>query len=261
MLLLVSFFITCRDNHLVNSVENSRFKIKTETEFGINTSKVFMRAMYEYYDNGLLKSVNRSPQGRYMYSREEYYYNSKDKLAKKIRYGYGYFSIDTVLYSYDNIGKLSLEFTIITTPAYTVYESTTYKYNNIELLIEKTHKPYYDSTARYRYTYEYTGPLLVKEIEYDGNTIIRYFEYEYCNRMKTKELVFTPSNLLESKTIYSYEDGLLINEKSYYPWYGFTVIDGEKIYNYNSNNELEGVIIHEPSISSYVDHRIHYEYY
>ncbi len=234
-------------------------KIKTETGYQMNTSRIIQRIEYEYYPNGLLKSKKLTYPGQTFDKIHHYYYDHAENLIIEIILE-GSVSSDTIFSRYDPLNKLIQKETIRSSSSFAYRDTVFYQYDQEGKLIEWNKKdPYSQFKTIHREKYEYTAGLLSKVYFYENERVIHTFEYRYYNGILTKKLEYAGSGLLSHTLIYYYHDGLLRNVKGYYE--GLTGKREEIVYQYNNQFELIIQKVYVPAYSSSVDHEIHYEYY
>lgn len=192
---------------------------------------------------------------------EDFEYNQKGQLQKKIYYGgdrkinYNY-----ELFIYDNNGKIKYKLdyhnNIKSPTGYVLLDSTIYVYTGNLLTTEKIIYPlanYYD-----KYSYEYDGKCLIKKTIYHNRDMEYYITYEYKDGKFLKERSCSKDSNITSSTEYKYKDSALVE----------TVINsshGEAIrrkqYNYNEFGKIALEKVDELLIySSSLPYVLKYEY-
>lgn len=232
-------------------------KIKTERTYRLDSKELLEEKKYEYYNNGVLKNKIRSVNGNNTVN--DYYYDNNSNLIKEI-VTEGMLYKDTIYYRYSLSKKLIQKETIHTSPYFVLCDTVFFQYdlegNLSEWYRRDPYNNYENITAEKN---EYSNGLLCKTSVYIDNILLRRYEYNYFNNIKTKLFIYVSSGLLEHGTIYYYQDRLLKKEKGF--WGNSEGCTDQVIYEYNSNYELTVKKVYEPPYSSYVDHEIHYEYY
>jgi|GEM_PF-5938989 len=229
-------------------------KLKKETWYNWDHSLVIELIEYEYYDNELLKHVSKGVNETYW--EQDIFYNENNDVDKEIIYE-GSYSIDTVIYEYNNKNLLIFKETLHTTSSISYRNTIEYKYNESDMLIEIIDKRGNQSTI-YKSIYEYDGDLIVEKSDYVDDLLLRTFKYEYDNGNKTKVTIYLYGNV-EYTYIFKYEKGLLIKIEGHFS--NFQDIDSLEEYIYNKYNQLVEKKVKVSNVSSYTNHVIYYEYF
>ena len=230
------------------------FKLKKETWHSWDSSEELEVIEYEYYGDGLLKHISRTYD--VISWEQDFFYNKNKDIEKEIIHE-GSHSIDTVDYKYNNKYLLILKETVHTTSSFSYRDTIEYKYNDSNLLIETIDKRENQNTI-FKSTYEYDGDLLIRKSELTNNMLMRTFEYEYDNKIKIKETSFMNGNI-EYTYIFKYKKKLLVKIEGYFS--NLQTLDSEEEFIYNKKDQLVIKKVKVPSVSSYVNHVIYYEYF
>ena len=218
ILLLISLlFVSCSDEQIINPI---LFPID-EATIGVKS-----KTYYPSLESNQILSI------------EDFAYNNRGQLQKKIYYGgnkeilYNY-----ELFNYDKDGKLIYKLDYHSNSnsptGFILLDSTNYSYNGNVLVTEKITYPLADYFVQY--IFEYNGKYLSKKTKFHNNNLESYSTYKYEEGKIQREVTYhIDDSIIESKE-YKYKDVSLI-EVVYY-----TSKDEAKrriIYSYNKNGKL-----------------------
>lgn len=253
-ILLIIFIVSCSNIISSNDSPNKKLKLKSETWYHLHNNLELKFIEYTYYDNDSIKTVTEK-RDDYNYEKK-YFYNSADQIEKIIVYNYEN-SIDTIYHYYLQSNLLSMKITIHTTPNFCYNDTTKFKYNSNNNLIQTISQPG-NQDGIYKSQYEYNDDLLISKINYYNDELIRKYEYQYKDRLKIKETISSNGNI-QHIYVYEYKKKLVTIINEYLSNLSNLISTIE--FKYNKNNYLNYKKVKVPPYSSFVDHEIYYNYY